>query len=123
MIEQDGDLEIEDMKHKYDIRLKHEQEAGVELMAQHTLLKKNLQLLTKDCDQQKEDIKRIREKETRLTETIKSLEKDIQSHKKEIREREETITDKEKRIFDLKKKNQASFFLPFHSICSKTASL
>lgn len=106
LTEKDGDIEIVQMKMKYETRLKNEQDLGVELMAQHALLKKNLQLLTKDTDQQKEDIKKIKEKEFRLNETIKSLEKDIQSHKKEIREREETITDKEKRIFDLKKKNQ-----------------
>jgi hypothetical protein len=54
-------------------------------MAQHALMKKNLQLLTKDSNQQKEEIKRLKDKETRLVETIFSLEKDIQSHKKEIR--------------------------------------
>ena len=69
-------------------------------------MKKNLQLITKDVDHQKEEIKRLRDKELRLNDNIKTLEKDIQAHKKEIREREETITDKEKRIFDLKKKNQ-----------------
>lgn len=75
-------------------------------MADHAVMKKNLQMLTKDADHHREEIRRLKDKEIRLIETIKSLEKDIQSHKKEIREREETITDKEKRIFDLKKKNQ-----------------
>lgn len=79
---------------------------GVDLMAQHALLRKNLHVLQRDVDQQKDDIKKLKDKESRLTDTIKSLEKDIQGHKKEIREREETVSDKEKRIFDLKKKNQ-----------------
>jgi WD40 repeat protein len=105
-IESDADFEVDDIKNKYQLRLKNEEETGLELMAQHALMKKNLQMISKDSDQQKEDIKRLKDKEIRLLETIKSLEKDIQSHKKEIREREETITDKEKRIFDLKKKNQ-----------------
>jgi hypothetical protein len=61
-------------------------------MAQHALMKKNLQMLSKDADHQKEEIKRLRDKEQRLLDSIFSLEKDIQSHKKEIREREETIT-------------------------------
>lgn len=104
--EQDADIEITEMKIKYESRLRQEEELGVELMAQHALMKKDLQMLTRDADQQKEEIRRLREKETRLLENIRSLEKDIQSHKKDIREREETITDKEKRIFDLKKKNQ-----------------
>ena len=61
-------------------------------MAQHALMKKNLQMLSKDADHQKDEIKRLRDKEQRLLDSIFSLEKDIQSHKKEIREREETIT-------------------------------
>ena len=88
------------------MKLKHEEEMGVDLMAQHALLRKNLHILQKDVDTQKDEIKKLRDKEARLTDTIKSLEKDIHGHKKEIREREETISDKEKRIFDLKKKNQ-----------------
>lgn len=75
-------------------------------MGQHALIRKQLQLLVKDGDQQREEIKRLRERESRLADTVRSLERDIQLHKKEVREREETITDKEKRIFDLKKKNQ-----------------
>lgn len=54
-------------------------------MAQHALLKKDLQIRNKDSNQQKEEIKRLKDKETRLYETIHLLEKDIQSHKKEIR--------------------------------------
>lgn len=105
-IDFDADSEIDEMKSKYEARLAHEENLGIELMAQHALMKKNLQMLNKDADLQREEIKRLKDKETRLLENIRSLEKDIQSHKKEIREREETITDKEKRIFDLKKKNQ-----------------
>ena len=88
------------------MKLKLEEEMGVDLMAQHALLRKNLHILQKDVDTQKDEIRKLRDKEIRLTDTIKSLEKDIHGHKKEIREREETISDKEKRIFDLKKKNQ-----------------
>lgn len=69
----------------YDTKLKQEEETGIELMAQHALMKKNLQMLSKDSNQQKEDIRRLKDKETRLFETIHTLEKDIQSHKKEIR--------------------------------------
>jgi len=105
-IEFDADHEIDDMKTRFELRLKQEEETSVALMADHAVMKKNLQMLNKDSESHRDDIKRLREKEVRLIETIRSLEKDIQSHKKEIREREETITDKEKRIFDLKKKNQ-----------------
>ena len=105
-VETDGDAEIDEMKTRFENRLKQEEETSITLMADHAVMKKNLQMLNKDSEFQKEEIKRLRDKEVRLIDTIRSLEKDIQSHKKEIREREETITDKEKRIFDLKKKNQ-----------------
>eukprot|EP01035_Chromulina_nebulosa_P020040 gene20040-26020_t len=106
LIEDDADNEINQLRVKYENRLKFEEESSIDLKSQHTILQKNLQLLTKDSDYQKEELKKLRDKETRLQDNIKALEKDIQSHKKEIREREDTITDKEKRIFDLKKKNQ-----------------
>jgi hypothetical protein len=105
-IELDGDDEVLEVKSRFETRLRNEEATGVDLMAQHALVRKQLQNLNKDSEVQREEIKRLRERELRLTETIASLEKDIQSHKKEIREREETNTDKEKRIFDLKKKNQ-----------------
>lgn len=105
-MERDIDIEVTEMKAKYEARIKFEEEASVALTHEHTVMKRNLQMLNKDTEQQMEEIKRLKDKEDRLVETIHSLEKDIQSHKKEIREREETITDKEKRIFDLKKKNQ-----------------
>ena len=105
-IELDGDMEIFEMNSKFETRLRQEDAIGKDLMAQHALIRKQLQLLVKDGDQQREEIKRLREREARLVDTMRSLERDIQLHKKEVREREETITDKEKRIFDLKKKNQ-----------------
>ena len=84
-IEDDGDHEIDDMKTKFENRLQHENDTCLALMADHGVMKKNLQMLTKDSDSHRDDIKRMREKEVRLIETIRSLEKDIQSHKKEIR--------------------------------------
>ena len=106
VIDDDASHEVDVMNLNFEAKLQKENEAGVALMAEHAVLKKNLQLLVKDASQQKEDIKRLQDREQRLIETIRSLEKDIISHKKEMREREETVADKEKRIFDLKKKNQ-----------------
>lgn len=105
-VEEDGETEVAEVKARFETRLRNEENLAVDLMAQHALVRKQLQNLGKDTDLQRDEIKRLRDRELRLNETIRSLEKDIQSHKKEIREREETITDKEKRIFDLKKKNQ-----------------
>jgi len=107
-IDEDADIEVQEISEKFDSRLRQEDAVGKDLMAQHALIRKQLQLLVKDGDTQREEIKRLRDRESRLQDTLRSLDKDIQSHKKEIREREETITEKEKRIFDLKKKNQVS---------------
>ena len=79
---------------KQEDRLRQEEELGVELTAQHALLKKNLKTLQAEVDHQKDETKKLRDKEARLLETIRNLEKDILGHKKEIREREETISDK-----------------------------
>jgi cilia- and flagella-associated protein 57 len=73
------------MKTRFEMRLKQEEETCIALMADHAVMKKNLQMLNKDSETQREEIKRLRDKEVRLIETIRSLEKDIQSHKKEIR--------------------------------------
>jgi len=109
-IDEDADIEVQEINEKFDSRLRQEDAVGKDLMAQHALIRKQLQLLVKDGDTQREEIKRLRDRESRLQDTLRSLDKDIQSHKKEIREREETITEKEKRIFDLKKKNQVRVF-------------
>jgi WD40 repeat protein len=111
-VDHDADLEASEINNKFDLRLRQEDAVGKELMAQHALIRKQLQLLVKDGDLQREEIKRMRDRESRLQDTMRSLEKDINSHKKEIREREETITEKEKRIFDLKKKNQVGRTVP-----------
>lgn len=84
-VERDIDIEITEMKAKYEARIKFEEEASVSLNHEHTVMKRSLQMLNKDTEQQLEEIKRLKDKEDRLVETIHSLEKDIQSHKKEIR--------------------------------------
>ncbi len=78
-------LIVNTLTFRYEARLRQEEDLGVELMAQHALMKKNLAMLNKDADTQRDEIKRLRDKEMRLLENIRSLEKDIQSHKKEIR--------------------------------------
>jgi len=45
------------MKIRYETRLQQEEENGLELMGQHALMKKNLQMLSKDSNLQKEEIK------------------------------------------------------------------
>ena len=106
LVEEDAELEVEDLKQKYENKLTAERKATLRLRGENGFMKKKYDAMIKDVNDHKEEIGSLYEKEKELYETIKGLEKDIQGHKKEIREREETIVDKEKRIYDLKKKNQ-----------------
>ena len=53
------------MKTRFESRLKNEENTAVDLMAQHALVRKQLQNLNKDGEIQKEEIKRLREREVR----------------------------------------------------------
>merc|ERR1711871_1346322 len=103
---EDADIEVEELKKKYDAKLVSEKEATLRLRGENGIMRKKFHALQKDIEDQREEIKGLLEKQQQLYEKIKGLEKDTQGHKKEIREREETIQDKDKRIYDLKKKNQ-----------------
>ena len=105
-MEEDADLEIEDLKEKYELRLAAERESGLRLKGENGIMKKKFTLLQKDINVQKDEIQSLFDDKKELYATIASLEKDIAGLKREIRERDDTISDKEKRIYDLKKKNQ-----------------
>ncbi|XP_053325091.1 cilia- and flagella-associated protein 57 [Spea bombifrons] len=105
-IEEDGDREIQDMKIKYERRLREEKEASLRLKGESGIMRKKFSSLQKDIEERTADIERMKMEQQKLQGVIKSLEKDIQGLKREIQERDETIQDKEKRIYDLKKKNQ-----------------
>ena len=105
-MEEDADLEIEDLKEKYETKLAAEREAALRLKGENGIMKKKFTLLQKDIHVQKDEIQSLFDDKKELYATIASLEKDIAGLKREIRERDDTISDKEKRIYDLKKKNQ-----------------
>jgi WD40 repeat protein len=69
-IEEDCDTEIDDLKTLFEERLKAEEQVGLALMAEHAIVKKNLQILVRDADQRKDDIRRLKEREQRLYDTI-----------------------------------------------------
>ncbi|XP_075472167.1 cilia- and flagella-associated protein 57 isoform X2 [Ascaphus truei] len=105
-IEEDGDREIQDVKIKYERRLREERETSLRLKGESGIMRKKFTSLQKDIEERAADIERMKGEQQKLQAVIKSLEKDIQGFKREIQERDETIQDKEKRIYDLKKKNQ-----------------
>ncbi|KAM4721643.1 cilia- and flagella-associated protein 57 [Rhinophrynus dorsalis] len=105
-IEEDVDLEIQDVKIRYERRLREERETSLRLKGESGIMRKKFTSLQKDIEERAADIEKMKVEQQKLQGVIKSLEKDIQGLKREIQERDETIQDKEKRIYDLKKKNQ-----------------
>ncbi|MBN3302205.1 CFA57 protein, partial [Amia calva] len=121
-MEEDGDREIQDIRIKYEKRLRNEKEANLRLKGETGIMRKKFGSLQKEIDDRNLDIDKLKTEQQKLQGVIKSLEKDILGLKKEIQERDETIQDKvassgatktrpcfclqEKRIYDLKKKNQ-----------------
>eukprot|EP01012_Entosiphon_sulcatum_P014150 TRINITY_DN1923_c0_g1_i1.p1 TRINITY_DN1923_c0_g1~~TRINITY_DN1923_c0_g1_i1.p1 ORF type:complete len:1205 (+),score=349.53 TRINITY_DN1923_c0_g1_i1:90-3704(+) len=105
-LDEDIDLEIEDIKEKYEKRLQAEREQFLHLKGENGIMRKKFNSLQKDILEKKEEIQTLFDTQKQLDNKIKGLEKDIEALKNEIKERDETIGDKEKRIYDLKKKNQ-----------------
>uniref|UniRef100_F6PN18 Cilia- and flagella-associated protein 57 n=1 Tax=Ornithorhynchus anatinus TaxID=9258 RepID=F6PN18_ORNAN len=105
-IEEDEDREIQDIKIKYERRLRDEKESNLRLKGETGIMRKKFSSLQKEIEERSGDIEALKTEQLKLQGIIKALEKDIQGLKREIQERDETIQDKEKRIYDLKKKNQ-----------------
>uniref|UniRef100_A0A8C3TAC3 Cilia- and flagella-associated protein 57 n=1 Tax=Chelydra serpentina TaxID=8475 RepID=A0A8C3TAC3_CHESE len=105
-IEEDEDREIQEIKIKYERRLREERESNLRLKGETGIMRKKFNSLQKEIEERSNDIETMRMEQQKLQGVIKSLEKDILGLKREIQERDETIQDKEKRIYDLKKKNQ-----------------
>ncbi|XP_006503434.1 cilia- and flagella-associated protein 57 isoform X1 [Mus musculus] len=105
-IEEDEDREIQDIKTKYERKLRDEKESNLRLKGETGIMRKKFSSLQKEIEERTNDIELLKSEQMKLQGIIRSLEKDIQGLKREIQERDETIQDKEKRIYDLKKKNQ-----------------
>jgi hypothetical protein len=105
-LEDDIDIEIENMKKRYEDKLATSREMTLKYKGENGIMKKKAILLTRDIEDQKEEMKNLYHKEKELHDSIKVLEKEISLHKKEIKNRDLTIGEKEKRIYELKKKNQ-----------------
>ena len=106
MIESMTDHDIEDIKEKYERKLREAREQLLHLKGENGIMKKKFYTLLKDIKDKKTEISSLFESQGEKEGKIKGLEKDIDALRNEIRERDETIGDKEKRIYDLRKKNQ-----------------
>eukprot|EP01002_Notosolenus_urceolatus_P000978 NODE_124_length_2690_cov_42.754638_g100_i0.p1 GENE.NODE_124_length_2690_cov_42.754638_g100_i0~~NODE_124_length_2690_cov_42.754638_g100_i0.p1 ORF type:complete len:876 (+),score=301.78 NODE_124_length_2690_cov_42.754638_g100_i0:62-2629(+) len=105
-IEVDVDIEVEDLRAKYETKLLQEKEAYLHLKGENGIMRKKFNTLQKENLERLEELKQMVETQRVMEKKIHGLEKDIEALKNEIKERDETIGDKERRIFDLKKKNQ-----------------
>ena len=106
LIEAMTDHDVEDIKEKYERRLREAREQLLHLKGENGIMKKKFYTLLKDIKDKKTEISNLFESQGEKEGKIKGLEKDIDALRNEIRERDETIGDKEKRIYDLRKKNQ-----------------
>jgi chromosome segregation ATPase len=105
-LEEDGDKEIEQLKEKYDTKLRAERDATLRLKGENGIMNKKFTALQKDIDDQKENIVKLAEYEEQLKGQIRILEDKIKQHTTEILEKDKVIGDKEKQMHDLKKDNQ-----------------
>ena len=106
MIEHMTDRDIEEIKERYERKLREAREQLLHLKGENGIMKKKFYTLLKDIKDKETEISNLFESQGEKEGKIKGLEKDIEALRNEIRERDETIGDKEKRIYDLRKKNQ-----------------
>ncbi|TSL47697.1 Cilia- and flagella-associated protein 57 [Bagarius yarrelli] len=104
--EEDGDLELNDIRVKYERKLWEEKEANLKLNGETRVMKKKFISLQREIDNRNLDIEKLKVELQKQHGVIKALEKDIIGLRREIQERDETIQDKENRIYELKKKNE-----------------
>ncbi|OWK05418.1 hypothetical protein Celaphus_00002651 [Cervus elaphus hippelaphus] len=93
-IEEDEDREIQDIKTKYEKKLRDEKEANLRLKGETGIMRKKFSSLQKEIEERTNDIELLKGEQVKLQGVIKSLEKDIMGLKREIQERDETIQDK-----------------------------
>ncbi|OQV14086.1 Cilia- and flagella-associated protein 57 [Hypsibius exemplaris] len=106
MIEEDADMEIIDIRARYETAIFELKESNMRLKGENELMKKKSNNLLKDIDDHKAEVMKYQADLAKQMTVTKGLEKEIESWKKELKEREENVQDKEKRIHELKKKNQ-----------------
>eukprot|EP01064_Diplonema_japonicum_P011612 TRINITY_DN1900_c3_g1_i2.p1 TRINITY_DN1900_c3_g1~~TRINITY_DN1900_c3_g1_i2.p1 ORF type:complete len:1214 (+),score=235.47 TRINITY_DN1900_c3_g1_i2:41-3643(+) len=106
LIELMTDRDIEEIKERYERKLREAKEQLLHLKGENGIMKKKFYTLLKDIKDKENEIGNLFESQGEKEGKIKGLEKDIEALRNEIRERDETIGDKEKRIYDLRKKNQ-----------------
>eukprot|EP00474_Spongospora_subterranea_P010666 CRZ11124.1 hypothetical protein [Spongospora subterranea] len=105
-LEQDTDVEILELKEKFDQSLATERETTLRLKGENGIMKKRFSSLSNDIEDQKEELKLMMEKEGAVREQISVQRHEIELNKAQINGLDATIGDKERTIYELKKRNQ-----------------
>ncbi|XP_077064460.1 cilia and flagella associated protein 57 [Siphateles boraxobius] len=103
--EVDTDIEIHDIRMKYEQALGEEKKANTMLKVELDTTTKSFHGLQMEIDNRNLEIEKLKQEVQKLQSVIKSLEKDITGLKAEIRNKDGIMQDKEKSIYDLNEKN------------------
>ena len=82
--QEDIDKEIESLISKYEKKVKAEREEGARLKGENGIMRKKINTLNKDIEENKTEIARMAENEKKLQNVISGFEKDIQNLRKEV---------------------------------------
>ncbi|XP_056119583.1 cilia- and flagella-associated protein 57 [Rhinichthys klamathensis goyatoka] len=103
--EEDTDIEIHDIRMKYEQDLQKEKKANAMLKVELDTTTKSFHGLQMEIDNRNLEIEKLKQEVQKLQSVIKSLENDITGLKAAIRNKDGIMQDKEKSIYDLNKKN------------------
>uniref|UniRef100_A0A3B1KA86 Cilia and flagella associated protein 57 n=1 Tax=Astyanax mexicanus TaxID=7994 RepID=A0A3B1KA86_ASTMX len=106
LTEEDGDRELQDIRIRYENKLRKEKETNIKHEDEIRVMKKKHDSLQRELKNKDLEIDKLKLEQNKLEGIIKSLEKDILVLKREVQKRDVTINDKEKNIYDLNSKNQ-----------------
>ncbi|KAA0718887.1 Cilia- and flagella-associated protein 57 [Triplophysa tibetana] len=102
-LEEEGDLEIQDIRLQYKQLLTEEKQTNTKLKIESDTTKKSFQNVQKEIENKNLEIEKLKQEEQKLQAVIRSLEKDIVGLKNSVQERDGIIQDKEKTIYGLVK--------------------
>uniref|UniRef100_A0A8C2IX30 Cilia- and flagella-associated protein 57-like n=1 Tax=Cyprinus carpio TaxID=7962 RepID=A0A8C2IX30_CYPCA len=103
--EEDADMEIHEIRMKYEQNLKEEKKANTRLKVELDTTTKQFHVLQREIENRNLEIEKLKQEVQKLQSVIKALENDITGLKTAIQKRDGIIQDKEKSIYELKKKN------------------
>uniref|UniRef100_A0A8C1TIX3 Cilia- and flagella-associated protein 57-like n=1 Tax=Cyprinus carpio TaxID=7962 RepID=A0A8C1TIX3_CYPCA len=101
--EEDADMEIHEIRMKYEQNLKEEKKANTRL--KRRVYQRRFHVLQREIENRNLEIEKLKQEVQKLQSVIKALENDITGLKTAIQKRDGIIQDKEKSIYELKKKN------------------